>query len=327
MRIDRALRAKTDAAPQGRARARLAADAGRQGVFDRYRHRGRLARRAGAWRHGLHRGDGRRAALSRCAHRRDLRRHQRHPGHRPRRRARCRSTAARRSRSISTNCARTVEAVRSKQRPPSARSRRALGEAVDSLERATRWLLAQKSSDDGARRRDALSAPVRAAQRRLHARRGGARGLACAPATETHRRASHSRASSPRTSLSRRGGLERSGHRRRRQHHRRRKPRCADIRTVCMSLKGKTLFITGASRGIGLAIALRARAKAPMSPSPPRPPSRIPSSRARSTPPRRRSSQGRRQGAAARRRRARRGGRAGRDRRGRRRNSAASTSS
>ena len=43
-------------------RARLAAHAGRQSVLDRYRHRGRLARRPGAWRHGLHRGDRRRAA-------------------------------------------------------------------------------------------------------------------------------------------------------------------------------------------------------------------------------------------------------------------------
>ena len=38
---------------------RQSADADRQGVRDRYRRRGRLARRAGAWRHGLHRGDGR----------------------------------------------------------------------------------------------------------------------------------------------------------------------------------------------------------------------------------------------------------------------------
>ena len=43
-----------------------------------------LARRAGAWRHGLHRGDRRGAALSRCPHRPDLRRHQRHPGDRSR---------------------------------------------------------------------------------------------------------------------------------------------------------------------------------------------------------------------------------------------------
>ena len=57
---------------QGRAGTRRPAHAGREGVLHRYRHRGRLARRAGAWRHGLHRGDRRRPALSRRAHRRDL---------------------------------------------------------------------------------------------------------------------------------------------------------------------------------------------------------------------------------------------------------------
>ena len=46
---------------------------------------GRLARRAGARRHGLHRGNRRRAAPARRAHHDDLRRHDRHPGERPRR--------------------------------------------------------------------------------------------------------------------------------------------------------------------------------------------------------------------------------------------------
>ena len=50
----------------------------------RHRRRGRLAGRAGAWRHGLHRGDRRGPALPRRPHRADLRGHQRHPGHRPR---------------------------------------------------------------------------------------------------------------------------------------------------------------------------------------------------------------------------------------------------
>ncbi len=40
-------------------------------------------RRAGARRHGLHRGDRRRAAPARCAHHHDLRGHHRHPGQRP----------------------------------------------------------------------------------------------------------------------------------------------------------------------------------------------------------------------------------------------------
>ena len=68
----------------GGARARFAAHARRQGVLVRHRRRSRLARRAGAWRHGLHRGDRRGAALSRRPHFPDLRRHQRHPGDRPR---------------------------------------------------------------------------------------------------------------------------------------------------------------------------------------------------------------------------------------------------
>ena len=45
-----------------RAGAGVAPDAGRQGVLDRHRLRGRLARRAGPWRHGLRRGDRRGAA-------------------------------------------------------------------------------------------------------------------------------------------------------------------------------------------------------------------------------------------------------------------------
>ncbi len=66
---------------QSRARTRFAAHTDRQGIFVRHRHRGRFPRRAGARRHGLHRGDRRRSALSRRADRRDLRRHQRHSRH------------------------------------------------------------------------------------------------------------------------------------------------------------------------------------------------------------------------------------------------------
>jgi citronellol/citronellal dehydrogenase len=66
------------------------------------------------------------------------------------------------------------------------------------------------------------------------------------------------------------------------------------------TLNNRTLFITGASRGIGLAIALRAaRRTAPTSSSPPRPPSRTRSCRAPSTRPRG-DREGRRQGAALR---------------------------
>ena len=52
--------------------ARRSADSGRQGLEHRERHRGRIAGRAGARRHGLHRGNRRRAGLSRRAHHHDL---------------------------------------------------------------------------------------------------------------------------------------------------------------------------------------------------------------------------------------------------------------
>ena len=58
-------------------------DPDRQGPVDRDRPGSRLARRAGARRHGLHRGDRRRAALPRRAHHDDLRGHDRDPGERP----------------------------------------------------------------------------------------------------------------------------------------------------------------------------------------------------------------------------------------------------
>src|SRR6202045_4573345 len=83
-------RARSRRARQGRdgaarrARARLTAHADRQGVRDRHRLRGRLAWRAGARRHGLHRGDRRRPASARRAHCADLRGHQRHSGDRSR---------------------------------------------------------------------------------------------------------------------------------------------------------------------------------------------------------------------------------------------------
>ena len=80
--IDRAERSADPARAQGRRRARRLAHADRQGLLDRHRDRGRLARRAGSRRHGLHRGDRRRSALPRCPHPGDLRRHQWHPGDR-----------------------------------------------------------------------------------------------------------------------------------------------------------------------------------------------------------------------------------------------------
>ena len=62
--IDHAERGTDEAARHAAHATRLAAHAGRQGVFDRYRRRGRFARRASARRHGLYRRNRRRAALS-----------------------------------------------------------------------------------------------------------------------------------------------------------------------------------------------------------------------------------------------------------------------
>ena len=78
--------AHPDAAVRKRSQAvvRVPGAAG-QGLQHRDERRGREPGRAGARRHGLHRGDRRRAALARRAHPVDLRRHDRDPGQRPRR--------------------------------------------------------------------------------------------------------------------------------------------------------------------------------------------------------------------------------------------------
>ena len=57
---------------KGGARPSVVAHAGRQGVLHRHRQRGHLAQHPGPRRHGFCRGDRRGAAVSRCAHRRDL---------------------------------------------------------------------------------------------------------------------------------------------------------------------------------------------------------------------------------------------------------------
>ena len=79
--------------------------AARQGLQHRDEHRGREPGRAGARRHGLHRGDRRRAIPARCPHPDDLRRHDGDPGQRPgrpqdgaRRRPRRQGASPRRSR-------------------------------------------------------------------------------------------------------------------------------------------------------------------------------------------------------------------------------------
>ena len=150
--------------------ARQSADADRQGVRHRYRRRGRLARRAGAWRHGLHRGDRRGRALSRRPHRADLRGHQRHPGDRPRHPQAAASRAASMCSAIIAELAERVAAIRTVQSaaasgmPP----RRSTGRWPTCSRRRTscRTALAEGRSRAGAGRRHALSQAVRADGRR-----------------------------------------------------------------------------------------------------------------------------------------------------------------
>ena len=132
---------------QARQRARLAADAGRQGLLHRHRRRGRLARRPGARRHGLHRGDRRRAALSAT---RASRRSTRAPtASRPSTssRASCRCRAARR-------CAAQIAAMRAivarslkENTPAFGATAPRLRDAIESLDRATSYLLQGVSSN------------------------------------------------------------------------------------------------------------------------------------------------------------------------------------
>ena len=72
----------------------------------------------------------------------------------------------------------TVKAVQATNDPAFGATGARLAEAVDSLDRATTWLLSkvEKEPDSGARRRHALSAAVRQRRRRLHAGRRGAGG-------------------------------------------------------------------------------------------------------------------------------------------------------
>ena len=131
---------------QERTRARLVADACRQGFFDRHRFGGRFPRHTGARRNGLHRGNRRSAALPRRAHRRDLRRHKRDPGPRPRH-AKSALAGGKTVDIYIEELRHTVRSVQSSNAPELGETATRLGEAVDSLERATRWLLAQEASD------------------------------------------------------------------------------------------------------------------------------------------------------------------------------------
>ena len=171
--IDRAHRSADEKARDGGERARLAADADRQGVRDRCRLRGLLARRAGAWRHGLYRGDRRGAALPRRAHRGDLRRHQRHPGDRSRH-PQAADVGRRRRASLYRRAAAHRRCGEGRQRSGLRRDRRA-ARGRDRQPRAGDRMAAQGPAERGGPgRRHALSPAVRQCGRRRAARRAGA---------------------------------------------------------------------------------------------------------------------------------------------------------
>jgi len=177
-RGDRPLAARQDrGGAQGRRSTRLVANAGRQGLLHRHRHRGRFPRRAGARRHGLYRGDRRGAALSRRPHRRDLRGDQRHPGHRP---GDAQGSAGGRQHgtALSRRIAGDRESGASEQRAGVWRDRGAPGRSDRRPRTRDAMAAGAKNVRRYARRRDALLEDVRPRRRRLHARRPGARRLA-----------------------------------------------------------------------------------------------------------------------------------------------------
>ena len=148
--LDLASHGRTRGGARRRRRSRRAPDADRQGVLDRPRRRGGLARRADPRRHGLHRGDRRGPAHARFPHRRDLRRRERHPRHRPRAAqaaARRRRDGAQRDRLDPRRRPRGVGArrrgVRRDQRAAVARRSDALDQATRAMQR---WLASDSES-------------------------------------------------------------------------------------------------------------------------------------------------------------------------------------
>ena len=126
---------------------------------------------------GYHRGDRRRAALPRRAHRRRSTKAPTASRRSTSSRASCRCRAAPRSKAYIGEIRRTVEAVKATNDPAFGWTGVRLQDAVDRLERATDWLLGgqHERPRHGAGRRHALSAAVRARGRRRAAGRGGAR--------------------------------------------------------------------------------------------------------------------------------------------------------
>ena len=196
--IDRSLPRADRGRARGGRRARRAADADRQGVFDRHRRRGRLARRAGAWRHGL--SSRRPAPRSSCATRASPR-STRAPTASRRSiscSASCRSPAARRSRAKSPASGRSPPMSPRAAATASARRRSVCARPPTRWRRATAFLreALARDPDDGARGRDAVSAAVRPRARRGVPRQGRARRAVRAAASRRNSAARPRRARS-----------------------------------------------------------------------------------------------------------------------------------
>ena len=129
--MDRAARHPDEAVRTALRRAGRHPHAGVEGLGHRPRRGAHEPRAPGVRRHGLHRGDRHRPALPRRSHRTDLRGHQRHPGHGPRRpqapdarRAAPSATTSARSRPPSTRSATAGDDLASIHAAPGRRARR-----------------------------------------------------------------------------------------------------------------------------------------------------------------------------------------------------------
>ena len=147
----------------------------RQGLLNRCRHRGRLARHSGPWRRRLYRGDRRGTTSARCPGLCHLRRDERHPGDRsrhPQAGARWWGRGARRL--VAEMRAVADEARRANRAGLHVLGER-LSEAIDALDTTTDHMLVawQGGAHAGSPSAgNALSPTVRACSRRLPAHQG-----------------------------------------------------------------------------------------------------------------------------------------------------------
>ena len=204
--MDRAARHPDEAVRTALRRAGRHPHAGVEGLGHRPRRGAHEPRPPGVRRHGLHRGDRHRPALPRRSHRPDLRGHQRHPGHGPRR---PQAPDARRRAPSATTSARS-RPPSTRWPPPATTSRRstpALADGLDAAAHRHRLAPRQRPGRPARRagRRHAVPAAVQPRHRRLGHGPAGAGGHAgCSPTPRRPTRTStRARCSRPGSSASR----------------------------------------------------------------------------------------------------------------------------